>query len=76
LRAVSLQIASGSNHCFAVVESGAVFGWGLNNYGQLGLGHMDQVHFVAPISPLLFACERARARECVWWLLWLVVERG
>lgn len=31
------QIACGSNHTFAVSKSGAVFGWGKNSSGQLGL---------------------------------------
>ncbi|KAF5305408.1 hypothetical protein FQR65_LT07734 [Abscondita terminalis] len=31
------QIACGSNHTFAVSKSGAVFGWGKNLNGQLGL---------------------------------------
>ncbi|XP_030028644.1 probable E3 ubiquitin-protein ligase HERC4 isoform X2 [Manduca sexta] len=30
-------IASGSNHTFALSKSGAVFGWGKNSHGQLGL---------------------------------------
>ncbi|CAG9559714.1 unnamed protein product [Danaus chrysippus] len=30
-------IACGSNHTFALSQSGAVFGWGKNSHGQLGL---------------------------------------
>ncbi|XP_063237913.1 probable E3 ubiquitin-protein ligase HERC4 [Bacillus rossius redtenbacheri] len=31
-------VACGSNHSFAVSKSGAVFGWGKNEYGQVGTG--------------------------------------
>ncbi|CAH2991766.1 unnamed protein product [Chilo suppressalis] len=34
-------IACGSNHTFALSKSGAVFGWGKNTHGQLGLQHKD-----------------------------------
>jgi len=33
-------IACGGNHSFAVSRSGAVFSWGKNSFGQLGLGDM------------------------------------
>ncbi|XP_072565468.1 probable E3 ubiquitin-protein ligase HERC4 isoform X1 [Paramormyrops kingsleyae] len=32
-----MQIAAGGAHSFALTMSGAVFGWGRNNFGQLGL---------------------------------------
>ena len=31
-------VACGGNHTLAVTRSGAVFAWGSNNHGQLGLG--------------------------------------
>ncbi|KAL4716608.1 hypothetical protein ACJJTC_008243, partial [Scirpophaga incertulas] len=34
-------IACGSNHTFALSKSGAVFGWGKNSHGQLGLQHKE-----------------------------------
>ncbi|KAF5286890.1 hypothetical protein FQA39_LY00423 [Lamprigera yunnana] len=40
------QIACGSNHTFAISVSGAVFGWGKNFYGQLGLN--DTISKVYP----------------------------
>lgn len=33
-----LQIACGDNHTMALTESGKVFGWGVDEQGQLGLG--------------------------------------
>ncbi|XP_013397514.1 probable E3 ubiquitin-protein ligase HERC4 isoform X1 [Lingula anatina] len=32
------QIAAGGHHSFALTLSGTLFGWGKNNFGQLGLG--------------------------------------
>lgn len=34
---------AGGYHSFLVHESGAVYSFGLNNYGQLGLGHTETV---------------------------------
>lgn len=33
-----VRLGSGEYHCFAVDHKGDVYGWGLNNFGQLGLG--------------------------------------
>ncbi|XP_063377365.1 probable E3 ubiquitin-protein ligase HERC4 [Cydia fagiglandana] len=35
------MIACGSNHTFALTKSGAVYGWGKNSHGQLGLQDRD-----------------------------------
>uniref|UniRef100_A0A3B1JQE6 Si:ch73-190m4.1 n=1 Tax=Astyanax mexicanus TaxID=7994 RepID=A0A3B1JQE6_ASTMX len=35
------QISAGGDHSFALSMSGAVFGWGRNNSGQLGLGDTE-----------------------------------
>ncbi|XP_069086869.1 probable E3 ubiquitin-protein ligase HERC4 [Pleurodeles waltl] len=40
------QLAAGSGHSFALTLSGAVFGWGRNKFGQLGLS--DEVDRYAP----------------------------
>lgn len=31
------QLSAGGAHSFALTHSGAVFGWGCNKFGQLGL---------------------------------------
>ena len=36
-----LDIFSGSYHSFAIKEDGKVYAWGLNNYGQLGIGDYE-----------------------------------
>uniref|UniRef100_A0A7M4F2F3 Secretion regulating guanine nucleotide exchange factor n=1 Tax=Crocodylus porosus TaxID=8502 RepID=A0A7M4F2F3_CROPO len=33
------QIAAGGAHCLVLSLSGAVYSWGKNSFGQLGLGH-------------------------------------
>ncbi|XP_026795315.3 probable E3 ubiquitin-protein ligase HERC3 [Pangasianodon hypophthalmus] len=38
------QISAGGDHSFALSLSGAVFGWGRNSAGQLGLGHTEDVY--------------------------------
>lgn len=35
------QIAAGGAHSVVVSLSGAVYSWGKNNFGQLGLGHTE-----------------------------------
>lgn len=35
------QIAAGGAHSVAVSLSGAVYSWGKNDFGQLGLGHTE-----------------------------------
>ncbi|ESN95343.1 hypothetical protein HELRODRAFT_114744 [Helobdella robusta] len=40
------QIACGAHHSFVLTVSGALFGWGLNKFGQLGVG--DQLGRVEP----------------------------
>ena len=37
------DVSSGGRHCIAVSRSGAVYTWGWNAHGQLGLGHKDDV---------------------------------
>ena len=33
-----IQIASGDNHCLALTKGGQLYGWGDNQFGQLGIG--------------------------------------
>ena len=33
-----VEIAVGNNHVLALTENGTIYGWGLNNYGQVGNG--------------------------------------
>lgn len=46
------QIACGSNHTFAVSKSGAVFGWGKNLYGQLGLNDTSSKSYPTQLRTL------------------------
>uniref|UniRef100_A0A2C9LBH7 HECT domain-containing protein n=1 Tax=Biomphalaria glabrata TaxID=6526 RepID=A0A2C9LBH7_BIOGL len=40
------QVAAGGNHSFILSKSGAVYGWGRNSFGQLGLN--DTVDHYSP----------------------------
>ncbi|XP_042192342.1 probable E3 ubiquitin-protein ligase HERC3 isoform X1 [Callorhinchus milii] len=46
------QIAAGGAHSFALSVSGAVFGWGRNDRGQLGLGDTEDRHKPTYVKPL------------------------
>ncbi|KAG7400056.1 hypothetical protein PHYBOEH_007124 [Phytophthora boehmeriae] len=47
-RAVVLQLSCGYHHTAAVTEDGAVYTFGRNDYGQLGLGH--KMHMSMPMA--------------------------
>ena len=36
-----VQIACGDEHTLALTEQGQVYSWGLNRYGQLGVGNLS-----------------------------------
>ncbi|GAA6094637.1 probable E3 ubiquitin-protein ligase HERC3 isoform X2 [Tachysurus ichikawai] len=46
------QISAGGDHSFALSLSGAVFGWGRNCAGQLGLGDRDDRHVPVCVKSL------------------------
>ncbi|KAI4884474.1 hypothetical protein NFI96_014102 [Prochilodus magdalenae] len=46
------QISAGGHHSFALSLSGAVFGWGRNNAGQLGLGDTEDRYTPACVNSL------------------------
>jgi len=37
----AVDVFAGNHHSFYVNRKGQVFGWGLNNHGQLGIGHKE-----------------------------------
>jgi regulator of chromosome condensation len=37
------DVFCGNHHSFYINKNGQVFGWGLNNHGQLGIGHKENV---------------------------------
>uniref|UniRef100_A0A6Q2X624 HECT domain-containing protein n=1 Tax=Esox lucius TaxID=8010 RepID=A0A6Q2X624_ESOLU len=47
-----LQISAGGAHSFALTLSGAVFGWGRNNFGQLGLNDNNDQYYPALLKSL------------------------
>ncbi|XP_028323711.1 probable E3 ubiquitin-protein ligase HERC4 [Gouania willdenowi] len=46
------QITAGGAHSFALTLSGAVFGWGCNKFGQLGLNDMNDHHYPSLLKSL------------------------
>uniref|UniRef100_A0AAQ5XYX5 HECT domain-containing protein n=1 Tax=Amphiprion ocellaris TaxID=80972 RepID=A0AAQ5XYX5_AMPOC len=46
------QISAGGAHSFALTLSGAVFGWGRNKFGQLGLNDSNDRYFPALLKSL------------------------
>uniref|UniRef100_A0A3B4Z5D6 HECT and RLD domain containing E3 ubiquitin protein ligase 4 n=1 Tax=Seriola lalandi dorsalis TaxID=1841481 RepID=A0A3B4Z5D6_SERLL len=46
------QISAGGAHSFALTLSGAVFGWGRNKFGQLGLNDTNDRYFPALLKSL------------------------
>ena len=65
-RAAVAHVACGAEHSLAASVCGAVFGWGANYFGQLGLGHTaDQLlprrlprFEAAPDAPAPRRCRR------------------
>ncbi|KAL2098053.1 hypothetical protein ACEWY4_007260 [Coilia grayii] len=48
------QISAGGDHSFALSLSGAVFGWGKNTAGQLGLGSKNDIPVPVQVTSLNF----------------------
>lgn len=46
-----VNIWAGANHSFALRDDGAVYSWGLNNYGQTGIEEMDGEDFANILHP-------------------------
>ncbi|XP_067645705.1 probable E3 ubiquitin-protein ligase HERC4 [Eurosta solidaginis] len=51
-------IACGGNHSFIITKSGAVYGWGRNNSGQLGLNDCTHRNFPTQLRTLRSLCVR------------------
>jgi len=47
-----VKIFSGAYHHFAISEKGEVFAWGLNNFGQTGIGHQKNLDEPTKIESL------------------------
>ncbi|CAL1543190.1 unnamed protein product [Lymnaea stagnalis] len=46
------QVAAGGNHSFVLSKSGAIYGWGRNSFGQLGLNDTEDSCFPKQCRPL------------------------
>ncbi|XMB73072.1 InlB B-repeat-containing protein [Mycoplasmatota bacterium WC30] len=45
-----IGVFPGLYFCMALTDSGRVFTWGLNSYGQLGIGRLDEDNYYTPID--------------------------
>lgn len=41
----AVDVFCGNHHSFYINDKGQVFGWGLNNHGQLGIGNKENTSF-------------------------------
>lgn len=46
------DIFCGNHHSFYINTDGQVYGWGLNNHGQLGIGHKDNTSIPTLVKKL------------------------
>jgi alpha-tubulin suppressor-like RCC1 family protein/uncharacterized protein YjdB len=61
------NVVAGHGHTIAIGLDGKLYGWGLNNHGQLGLGHNRNIINPTQIQSLyepLPPCECENARNC------------
>jgi len=47
-----VDIYAGNHHSFYVSQQGKVYAWGLNNHGQLGVGHKNNIHLPEQVLAL------------------------
>ena len=57
-------LAAGHSHVVAITQQGGLWSWGWNEYGQLGLEHMDPFHFVPQQVQGLLASKSCTAVAC------------
>ena len=57
-------LAVGHSHVVAISQQGGLWSWGWNEYGQLGLEHMDPFHFVPQQVQGLLASKSCTAVAC------------
>ncbi|KAL3696668.1 hypothetical protein R1sor_010744 [Riccia sorocarpa] len=59
-----VYVSCGARHSAVMTESGKIFSWGWNKYGQLGVG--DSVDRDTPAEVTLKECS-AKSMACGWW---------
>ena len=48
------ELSCGANHCLALTEEGKVYGWGSNEYGQIGCGKGKGDKITSPLHLAIF----------------------
>ena len=56
-------LSHGKNHTIGLTRSGNAYTWGQNDFGQLGLGHHDDIEVPSRLAGSLVG-KRVRAAEC------------
>jgi alpha-tubulin suppressor-like RCC1 family protein len=60
-----ISVASGARHSAVLTETGKMFSWGWNKYGQLGLG--DSSDRDLPVQVAITDADYVSSIACGWW---------
>ncbi|ETV71157.1 hypothetical protein, variant 2 [Aphanomyces astaci] len=69
-----VQVSAGAFHTAAVTASGAVYTWGKEDYGMLGVGHTADIHVPRKVD--FFDKDPARIVSCGGWHTVVVTRTG
>lgn len=69
-----MQVAAGGAHSFVLTLSGAIFGWGRNKFGQLGLN--DENGRFSLCSSICFKRSFSKMNECFLRVLEICMPRS
>ena len=59
-----IQLSVGFNHCLALTEEGSVYGWGSNEYGQIGCGEEKGDKITSPLHLDIFPQFSVKTIHC------------
>ena len=59
-----IQLSCGNRHCLALTEQGKLFGWGCNEYGQIGCGEGKGATITSPLHLDIFPQFSVKTIHC------------